>query len=175
MSAETTPTPKTTGELTLAELLTLLRETVTEALAEIVGYPDEQPEPCRDAEQATHADGSQAAPAATDSRVQIVADEAALSARLARKVGDLAVDELEWWVYYIVDEVGVELIGDPDEGLELSAWAQERLDQADADRAAGALASSVCESENYRVLYWLDHRANRRMEVESVGHRSEVC
>ena len=118
MTAQTTPTPKKVGDLTLAELLALLRETVAEALAGIVGYPDEKQEPL------------QGAVAETDQGTGV-------SARMARKVGELAVDELEWWIYYIVDEVGVELIGDPDEGLELSAWAQEQLDQAEADRAAG--------------------------------------
>ena len=130
MTTPTTPTPKNAGDLTLAELLALLRETVTEALAGIVGYPDERPETAR--------------PAAS-SRVQIVTDEAALAARMARKVSDLAVDELEWWIYYIVDEVAEELIGDPDAGLELSAWVQERLDQADADRAAGTLKTIPAE------------------------------
>lgn len=144
MATETTPTPKTAGELTLAELLTLLRETVTEALAGIVGYPDESAEPCQDAgaapEPEAGADGFQPAHPATGSRVQLVLDEAekaAVAAKMARKVGNLSVDELEWWVYYIVDEVGEELIGDPDESLELSAWAEEQLERSAADRAAG--------------------------------------
>ena len=86
MTTETTPTPKTAGELTLAELLTLLRETVTEALAGIVGYPDESAEPSRDA-------GAAAEPEAvpngfqrvgTGSRVQLVLDEAEKAAGDAR-------------------------------------------------------------------------------------------
>ncbi|MDE2785878.1 MAG: hypothetical protein OXL37_04375 [Chloroflexota bacterium] len=141
MTAETTPTPKTTGELTLAELLTLLRETVAEALGGIVGYPDAKLEPRPDAGAAAGpeagADGSKAAHPATGSRVRIVDDEAAVAAKMARKVSDLSVDDLEWWVYYIVDEVGEELIGDPDAGLELSAWAQEQLERSAADIAAG--------------------------------------
>jgi hypothetical protein len=140
MTAQTTPTPKKVGDLTLAELLALLRETVAEALAGIVGYPDENQEPCQDAvtemEQGTGADESEPTHPA-DSRSPAATDGTGLPAKMARKVGELAVDELEWWIYYIVDEVGVELIGDPDEGLELSAWAQEQLDQAEADRAAG--------------------------------------
>ena len=141
MSSEISPTPKTAGDLTLAELIALLRETVTEALAEIVGYPDEEQEPCQDAgagaEPGTGAGESKPAHSTIGSRIQIVTDEAALSARMARKLGDLTVDELEWWIYYIVDEVGVELIGDPDEGLELSAWAEEQLKRSAADIAAG--------------------------------------
>ena len=118
MTTPTTPTPKKTGDLTLEELLALLRETVTEALGGIVGYPDEEREP----RQGTV--------------VKLEPGTKAL-ARMARRVGELEVDELEWWVYYIVDEVGVELIGDPDEGLELSTWAEEQLKQSAADRAAG--------------------------------------
>ena len=141
MSTETTPTPKKAGDLTLEELLALLRETVTEALAGIVGYPDEKQETRQGSvaktEPGTGADGSKPVPPPSASRVQIVTDEAALAARMARQVSELAVDELEWWIYYIVDEVGVDLIGDPDEGLELSAWAEEQLERAAADIAAG--------------------------------------
>ena len=141
MTTKTTPAPKKASDLTLAELLALLRETVTEALAGIVGYPDEKQEPrpgvVAEMEQGTGADESKPAHPTAGSRIQIVTDEAALSARMARKVGELAVDELEWWIYYIVDEVAEELIGDPDAGLELSAWAEEQLEQAAADIAAG--------------------------------------
>ena len=118
MTTETTPTPKKTGDLTLEELLTLLRETVTEALAGIVGYPDEEREPRQGA-------------------VVKLEPGAGVSERMARKVSELTVDDFEGWIYYIVDEVGVELIGDPDEGLELSAWAEEQLKQSAADKAAG--------------------------------------
>ncbi len=126
MSTETTPTPKKVGDLTLAELLALLRETATEALAGIVGYPDEKQEP-------------------RQSEVVKLEPGAGVSERMARKVSELTVDDFEGWIYYIVDEVGVELIGDPDEGLELSAWVQEQLDQADADRAAGTLKTIPAE------------------------------
>lgn len=138
MATETTPTPKTAGELTLAELLTLLRETVTEALAGIVGYPDENAEPCQDTEPAAVPDGFQRV--GTGSRVQVVLDEAgkaAVAAQMARKVSDLEVDELEWWVYYIVDEVGEELIGDPDEGLEFTEEFAASILEASASAAAG--------------------------------------
>ena len=156
MTTETTPTPKTAGELTLAELLTLLRETVTEALAGIVGYPDESAEPSRDAGAAAEPENVPEGfeRVGTGSRVQLVLDEAgkaAVAANMARKVRDLEVDELEWWVYYIVDEVGEELIGDPDEGLELSAWAEEQLAQADADRAAGTLKTIPLEEAARRL------------------------
>ena len=125
MTTETTPTPKTAGELTLAELLTLLRETVTEALVGIVGRPDEEQESSHDTVEENDKDRDTGAgefkPAypATTTRVYI-ADEATRSAKLARKVSELEVGELEWWIYYIVDEVGEELIGDPDEGLEFT-------------------------------------------------------
>ena len=49
MTMQPTPTPKTMADLTLAELVALLRETVTESLAEIVGYPSERQEPCQGA------------------------------------------------------------------------------------------------------------------------------
>ena len=42
MTMPATPTPKTMADLTLAELVALLRETVTASLAEIVGYPSER-------------------------------------------------------------------------------------------------------------------------------------
>ena len=125
MTTETTPTPKTAGELTLAELLTLLRETVTEALVGIVGRPDEEQESSHDTVEENDKDrdpgAGESKPAypATTTRVYI-ADEATRSAKLARKVSELEVGELEWWIYYIVDEVGEELIGDPDEGLEFT-------------------------------------------------------
>ena len=118
MTTPTTPRPKKAGDLTLEELLALLRETVTEALGGIVGYPDEERETRQGA-------------------VVKLEPGAGALARMARRVGELEVDELEWWIYYIVDEVGVELIGDPDEGLELSAWAEEQLKQSAADKAAG--------------------------------------
>ena len=138
MTTPTTPTPKKVGDLTLAELLALLRETATEALAGIVGYPDEGQEP-RQGDVVKLEPGADAV------------------ARMARKVGELAVDELEWWIYYIVDEVGVDLIGDPDEGLELSAWVQEQLDQADADRAAGTLKTFPAEQVAKELgLEWPD-------------------
>ena len=121
MSTETTPAPKTVSDLTLAELLTLLQETVTEALGGIVGCLDEVQVSSQGSVVKKAEPGSDAA------------------ARMARKVSELEVDELEWWVYYVVDAVGVELIGDPDEGLELSAWAEEQLKQSAADKAAGRI------------------------------------
>ena len=132
MTTPTTPTPKMAGDMTLEELIALLRETVTEALAGIVGYSDEKQGPC------------QGTVAETEPGTVV-------SAKMAQKVSDLTVADLEGWIYYIVDEVGVELIGDPDEGLELSAWAQERLDQADADRAAGTLKTIPLEEVARRL------------------------
>ena len=138
MTTPTTPTPKKAGDLTLEELLALLRETVTEALAGIVGYPDEGQEP-------------------RQSEVVKLEPGAGVSERMARKVSELTVDDFEGWIYYIVDEVGVDLIGDPDEGLELSAWVQEQLDQADADRAAGTLKTIPAEQVAKELgLEWPD-------------------
>ena len=160
MATQTTPTPKpapkTVSDLTLAELLTLLQETVTEALVGIVGCPDEEQESSHDTveengkDRDTGAGESKPAYPATTTRVYI-ADEATRSARLARKVSELEVGELEWWIYYIVDEVGEKLIGDPDEGLELSPWVQEQLAQADADRAAGTLKTIPLEEAAKRL------------------------
>ena len=68
-----------------------------------------------------------------------------------------------------------------------------RLDKAVAERVSNRLLwlAEHCDSFNhyaltgrhagkfrlrigdYRALYWLD-RANRRIEVESIGHRSDV-
>ena len=50
----------------------------------------------------------------------------------------------------IVVEVVEELI-DPDEGLELSEWDQERLDRASADRAAGKLKTVPLEEAASRL------------------------
>ena len=123
MTTQTTPTPKTMADLTLAELVALLRATVTESLAEIVGYPDEQPEPC------------QGAASATEPSAQT--DATALSPTMARKVSDLPVDEFQWWIHYIVGEVGEDLIGDPDEGLEFTEEFEASILEASASAAAG--------------------------------------
>lgn len=154
MSTETTPTPKTVSDLTLAELLTLLRETVTEALVGIVGCPDEEQESSHDTveendkDRDTGAGESKPAYPATTTRVYI-ADEATRSAKLARKVSELEVGELEWWIYYIVDEVGEELIGDPDEGLEFTEEFVAKLDKAIAEVEAG---NTIPAEEVYRRL-----------------------
>ena len=104
--------PKTISDLTLAELVVLLRATVTESLAEIVGYPDEQPEPCQSAASPA-ANGD--LPAPTD-----LATLSGLSPKMAQKISNLEVAEFQWWLHYIVGEVGEDLIGDPDEGLEFT-------------------------------------------------------
>ena len=154
MTTESTPTPKTVSDLTLAELLTLLRETVTEALVGIVGCPDEEQESSHDTveendkDRDTGAGESKPAYPATTTRVYI-ADEATRSAKLARKVSELEVGELEWWIYYIVDEVGEELIGDPDEGLEFTEEFVAKLDKAIAEVEAG---NTIPAEEVYRRL-----------------------
>ena len=155
MTTETTRTPKTAGELTLAELLTLLRETVTESLAEIVGYPDEEQEPCQgatadnDKDPGAGAGESKPAYPATSSRIQIVTDEAALSAKLARKLGDMTVADFRFWIHQIVGEVGEDLIGDPDEGLEFTEEFAASILEASAEVAAG---NTIPAEEVYRRL-----------------------
>ncbi len=123
MATETTPTEKTVGDLTVAELVALLRKTVAESLTEIVGYPDEQPEPGPGAEaetaQGTGADGT------------------GVSAQMARKAGGLSVEDFRFWVHQIVGEVGEDLIGDPDEGLEFTEEFAAGLDKAIAEVEAG--------------------------------------
>ena len=125
MTTQTTPTPKTMADLNLADLVALLRATVTESLAEIVvGSPSEQQELlCQGAVPATE-------PSAET-------DATALSPQMARKVSDLPVDEFQWWIHYIVGEVGEDLIGDPDEGLEFTEEFEASILEASASAAAG--------------------------------------
>ncbi len=144
MTTPTTPTAKTVGDLTVAELVALLRETVAESLAEIVGYPDEQPEPEPGAEAETEqgagADGSQAADTAAGSQSQAGSDGTGVAARMARKVGGLTVEDFRFWVHQIVGEVGEDLIGDPDEGLEFRPeFVAGLLEAAKEARVAGQL------------------------------------
>ena len=61
------------------------------------------------------------------------------AAEKERLVSEMTVAELRELIWQTVAEAITDLVGDPDEGLELSEWAQEQLDQADADRAAGTL------------------------------------
>lgn len=68
-----------------------------------------------------------------------------------KTVAELTVAELRQLIWETVAEVVADLIGDPDEGLELSAWAQEQLDQADADRAAGKLNTIPLEEAARRL------------------------
>ena len=137
MTMQPTPTPKTVADLTLAELVALLRATVTESLAEIVvGSPSEQQELlCHGAVPKTE-------PSAET-------DAAALSPGMARKVSDLPVDEFQWWIHYIVGEVGEDLIGDPDEGLEFTEEFLAGLDQSIAEAAAG---NTIPAEEVFRRL-----------------------
>ena len=123
MTMPSTPTPKTMADLTLAELVALLREAVTESLAEIVGYPSERQEPCQGAVSETEPEAG--------------ADATALSPRMAQKVSDLPVADFQWWIHYIVGEVGEDLIGDPDEGLEFTEEFEASLLEASASAAAG--------------------------------------
>ena len=141
MTMQTTPTPKTMADLTLAELVALLRATVTESLAEIVGYPCEQQELCQgsapETEPEAGADASEPVHPAADSHLPAATDGAGLSPGMARKVSDLPVDEFQWWIHYIVGEVGEDLIGDPDEGLEFTEEFLAGLEQSIAEAEAG--------------------------------------
>ena len=61
------------------------------------------------------------------------------AAEKERLVAEMTVAELRELIWQTVAEAITDLVGDPDEGLELSGWVQEQLDQADADRAEGTL------------------------------------
>ena len=139
MTAQTTP--KTISDLTLAELVILLRATVTESLAEIVGYPKEQPEPCQSAASPA-ANGD--LPAPTD-----LATLSGLSPKMAQKISNLEVAEFQWWLHYIVGEVGEDLIGDPDEGLQFTEEFEASILEASASAAAG---NTIPAEEVYRRL-----------------------
>ena len=123
MTMPSTPTPKTMADLTLVELVALLRETVTQSLAEIVGYPSEQQELCQGVVPETEPEAG--------------TDATALSPKMAQKVSDLPVADFQWWIHYIVGEVGEDLIGDPDEGLEFTEEFEASLLEASASAAAG--------------------------------------
>ena len=133
--------PKTISDLTLAELVVLLRATVTESLAEIVGYPDEQPEPCQGAASPS-ANGD--LPAPTD-----LATLSGLSPKMTQKISNLEVAEFQWWLHYIVGEVGEDLIGDPDEGLEFTEEFLAGLEESMAEADAG---KTIPAEEVYRRL-----------------------
>ena len=77
---------------------------------------------------------------------------ASLSPERRRKVEQLAEELIaEERAERAARETAGELLEDPDEGLELSDWAQERLDQADADRAAGRLKTVPLEEAARRL------------------------
>ena len=135
MTMPSTPTPKTMADLTLADLVALLRETVTASLAEIVGYPSDRQETCQGVVSETE-------PSAET-------DATALSPKMAQKVSDLPVADFQWWIHYIVGEVGEDLIGDPDEGLEFTEEFLEGLDQSIAEAAAG---NTIPAEEVFRRL-----------------------
>ena len=141
MTMQTTPTPKTMADLTVAELVALLRATVTASLAEIVGYPPEQQELCQSAvpetEPGAGADASEPVHPPADSHLPAATDGTGASPGMARKVSALPVDEFQWWIHYIVGEVGEDLIGDPDEGLEFTEEFAASLLEASASAAAG--------------------------------------
>ena len=133
----TTQTPQTVADLTIAELVALLRKTVAASLSEIVGCTSDQQEPCQGLGPEAGADDSESVHPPADSHLPADTDGTGVSPKMAQKVSDLPVADFQWWVHYIVGEVGEDLIGDPDEGLELSDWAVALLEKAEAERAAG--------------------------------------
>lgn len=77
---------------------------------------------------------------------------ASLSPERQRKVEQLAEELIaEERAERAAREATEESLEDPDEGLELSDWAQERLDQASADRAAGKLKTVPLEEAARRL------------------------
>ena len=137
MTIQPTPTPKTMADLTLAELVALLRETVTGSLAEIVVGSPSEPQ-----ELLCHG-------VAPETEPEAGTDATALSPKMAQKVSDLPVDEFQWWIHYIVGEVGEDLIGDPDEGLEFTEEFLAGLEQSAAEAAAG---NTIPAEEVFRRL-----------------------
>ena len=133
----TTEATQTVADLTIAELVALLRKTVTASLAEIVGCTSDQQEPCQGLGPETESDDRESVYSPADSHLPADTDGTVVSPKMAQKVSDLPVADFQWWVHYIVGEVGEDLIGDPDEGLELSDWAVARLEKAEAEIAAG--------------------------------------
>ena len=146
-------TTQTVADLTLAELVALLRKTVAESLAEIVGCASDQQEPCQSAGPETElgagADDSESVHPPADSHLTASTDGTGVSPKMAQKVSDLPVADFQWWVHYIVGEVGEDLIGDPDEGLEFTDEFLAGLDQSIAEAAAG---NTIPAEEVFRRL-----------------------
>ena len=77
---------------------------------------------------------------------------ASLSPERRRKVEQLTEELIaEERAERAAGETAGELLEDPDEGLDLSDWAQSRLDQASADRAAGRLKTVPLEEAARRL------------------------
>ena len=55
----------------------------------------------------------------------------------AQTVAELTIDEFRALIRETVAEVVAELLDDPDEGLELSDWAVDRLEKAQREAATG--------------------------------------
>ena len=153
MTTQPPPTPKTMADLTLAELVALLRKTVAASLSEIVGCTSDQQEPCPSAGPETEpeagADDSESVHPPAVSHLPADTDGTGVSPKMAQKVSDLPVADFQWWVHYIVGEVGEDLIGDPDEGLEFTEEFLSGLDQSIAEAAAG---NTIPAEEVYRRL-----------------------
>ena len=80
---------------------------------------------------------TQTAPAATPP-----ATSAAPAEPAAQTVAEMTVADLRKLIWETVAEAINDLVGDPDEGLELSEWAAARLAQANADHAAATVIDS---------------------------------
>lgn len=146
-------TAQTVADLTVAELVALLRETVADSLAEIVGSTSDRQEPCQGAVPETEpeagADDSEPVHPSADSHSPAATDGTGVSPKMTQKVSDLPVADFQWWIHYIVGEVGEDLIGDPDEGLEFTEEFLAGLDQSIAEAAAG---NTIPAEEVYRRL-----------------------
>ena len=70
------------------------------------------------------------------------ATSAAPAEPAAQTVAEMTVAELRKLIWETVAEAINDLVGDPDEGLELSEWAAARLEKASADRAAATVIDS---------------------------------
>ena len=113
-------TAQTVADLTIAELVALLRKTVAESLAEIVGSTSDLQEPCQGAVPETEpeagADDSEPVHPSADSHSPAATDGTGVSPKMTQKVSDLPVADFQWWIHYIVGEVGEDLIGDRTRG-----------------------------------------------------------
>ena len=113
----------------------------------------ERQEPCQGAlpetEPEAGTDDSEPVHPPADSHLTAAADGTGVSPKMAQKVSVLPVADFQWWIHYIVGEVGEDLIGDPDEGLEFTEEFLAGLEQSAAEAAAG---NTIPAEEVFRRL-----------------------